>query len=95
MDVKVIAASIDKGAEAKEVSNDVSFDIGQGVTKEHADLLGSWFGDARHPEMIQPSEFLVRPNGKVIMSSYSSGPLARMDAADVINVVKFINNLAK
>jgi hypothetical protein len=34
--------------------------------------------------MIQPSEFIIGPDKNVMTSSYSSGPLARIDAADVI-----------
>ena len=95
LEVKVIAASVDTGDDAKAVADDVSFTVGQGVTREHAELMGSWYGDARHPEMIQPSEFLVKNDGKILMCSYSAGPLARMDPSDLVKVVNFINNLSK
>ena len=35
--VKVFAASVDTGDEAREVANDVSFDVGEGVTREQAE----------------------------------------------------------
>ena len=84
--IKVIAASIDTGDEAKMVADEVSFPVGQGVTHEQAMLLDAWLEDRRG--IIQPSEFLLGEDGKVVSSSYSAGPLARMDAADVIKLVQ-------
>ena len=93
--VKVYAASVDTGDEAKEVANDVSFDVAEGVTREQAEQIGAWYGDARHPEMIQPSEFLMKGDGTVIMSSYSSGPLGRVNPDDVLKVINFLESLNK
>ena len=93
--VKVFAASVDIGDEAREVANDVSFAVGEGVTREQAEQIGAWYGDARHPEMIQPSEFLMRDDGTVIMSSYSSGPLGRVNPDDVLKVINFLESLNK
>ncbi len=84
--IKVIAASIDTGDEAKMVADEVSFPVGQGVTREQADQMGAWWEDRR--SIIQPSEFLLGDDAKVVSSSYSDGPLARMDAADVIKLVQ-------
>ena len=91
--VKVFAASVDTGDEAREVANDVSFDVGEGVTREQAEQIGAWYGDARHPEMIQPSEFLMKDDGTVMMSSYSSGPLGRVNPDDVLKVINFLESL--
>ena len=93
--VEVLAASVDMGDTSREVAEEVSFKIGEGVTRDQAKLLGAWYGDARHPEMIQPSEFVVNANGKVMMSSYSAGPLGRMNPDDLIKVINFLESLAK
>ena len=93
--VKVFAASVDTGNEAKEVADDVSFDIAEGVTREQAEQIGAWYGDARHPEMIQPSEFLIKGDGTVMMSSYSSGPLGRVNPDDIVKVINFLESLNK
>lgn len=84
---KVVAASIDTGEKAQEVAGDVSFPMGQGVTREDADKLGSYWEERRG--IIQPSEFVVGPDNKVVVSSYSDGPLGRIDAADVVKLVNF------
>jgi hypothetical protein len=49
--------------------------------------------DAR--SIIQPAEFVIGEDGKVVASSYSAGPLGRMDAADVVKLIKFYEARAK
>ena len=72
------------------MANEVSFPVGFGAGEEHRDLLGSWWEDRRG--LIQPSEFIIDSNGKVVMSSYSSGPLARIEAQDVIKMINFLES---
>ena len=84
---KVIAASVDPIEKAQEVANEVSFPVGYGVTRAIADKLGSWWEDRR--SIIQPSEFVIGSDGKVIASSYSDGPIGRIDAADVVRMINF------
>lgn len=84
---KVVAASIDDIDKAKEVADEVGFPVAHGVTRAMADALGSWWEDRRG--LIQPSEFIVGEDGKIITSSYSSGPIGRIDAADVAKLINF------
>ena len=84
---KVVAASVDAIDKAKEVAGEVSFPVAHGVTREMADALGSWWEDRRG--IIQPSEFIVGEDGKIVTSSYSSGPIGRFDAADVVKMINF------
>jgi peroxiredoxin len=85
--VSIVAASIDPIEKAKEVADELSFPIGYEVPRSVADALGSWWEDRRG--LIQPSEFIVRPDNSVICSSYSDGPIGRFDAQSVLGVVKF------
>ena len=94
-DVKLLAASVDTGDKAKEVSDEVSYDIAEGFARELAEQMGAWYGDARHPEMVHPSEFLMKGDGTIMMSSYSSGPLGRINPEDVINLINFLETLNK
>ena len=89
--VKVIAASVDPEDKAREVAEEVSFPVGYGVTREQADLVRAWWSEERG--IIQPSEFLVGEDGKIIHSSYSSGPIGRIDAADVVRNVTRLESL--
>ena len=90
--VKIVAASVDPLDKAKPVADELSFPIGYGVTRAMADQLGSWWEDRR--SIIQPSEFLVAADGKVRASTYSSGPIGRVDPADVIRLVNFYDKQA-
>ncbi len=83
----MFAASIDAIDKAGEVQAEVSFPVGYGVTRATADQLGSWWEERR--SIIQPSEFIMDASGKIIASSYSDGPVGRIDAADVIKVINF------
>lgn len=85
--VKVLAASVDDEDKANEVAADVSFPVAYGITRADADTIGAWWEDRR--SIIQPSEFLIDSEGKITISSYSDGPLGRMDAADVVKLVAF------
>jgi peroxiredoxin len=91
--IKVAAASVDPIDKAREVADEVNFPIGYGVTREIADKLGSWWMPGR--EAIQPTELIIGPEGKVVASSYSDGPLARTLAEDVISLVKIYDRRAQ
>ena len=83
--IKIIAASVDDEEKAGEVAAEVSFPVAHGVTRADADAIGAWWEDRRN--IIQPSELLIDSDVKICVSSYSDGPLGRMDAADVIKLV--------
>ncbi|KPK18236.1 MAG: hypothetical protein AMJ67_10955 [Betaproteobacteria bacterium SG8_41] len=84
---RVFAASVDPVDKAGEVAAEVSFPVGYGVTRDVADKLGSWWEERR--SIIQPSEFVIDAGGKILASSYSDGPIGRIDAADVIKLINF------
>ena len=90
--VKVVAASVDPIDKAKEVAAELSFPVGYGVTRAMTDQLGSWWEERR--SIIQPSEFLVAADGKVRASTYSSGPIGRVEPSDVVKLVNFYDKQA-
>lgn len=90
---KVLAASVDPLDKAKEVAAQVPYPVAYGVTRAQADQLGSWWEERRG--IVQPSEFIVGPGNKVIDSSYSSGPIGRIDPADVVKRINFVEAQAK
>ena len=51
--------------------------------------MGSWWEEKR--EIIQPSEFLLSEKGKVMISTYSNGPIGRMDPEETLSLVKYLN----
>ena len=84
---RAVAASVDPIDKAREVAAELPFPVAYGVTRAQADTLGSWWEERR--SIIQPSEFVLDAGGKVISSTYSSGPIGRVDAADVIKMINF------
>jgi len=91
--IKVTAASVDPRDKAQEVAAELSYPVAYGVTRAMADRLGSWWEDRRG--IIQPSDFIVDAAGKVRASTYSSGPIGRMEPADVVRLVSFYDKQAK
>lgn len=84
---KVVAASVDDEEKAGEIAEGKGFPFGYGVTRADADAIGAWWEDRRN--IIQPSEFVLNEDCKVMASSYSDGPIGRIDAADVLRVINF------
>jgi peroxiredoxin len=91
LNVSVVCASVDSLENAKIVAGEVSFPVGYGVTRETGNLLGSWWEERR--AFVQPSEFVLNRDGKVLASSYSAGPLGRMDAGDVVRWVTRLESM--
>lgn len=84
---KIVAASVDPLDKAKEVAAEVGFPVAYGVTRAQADRIAAWWEERR--AIVQPSEFVLDASGKVVSSTYSSGPIGRVEAADVIRLIKF------
>lgn len=87
LNASVVAASIDTGENAARVASEVTFPVAEGVTREIADSLGSWWEDRR--QIIQPSEFILDREGKVLTSTYSSGPVGRIAPEAAVGIIGF------
>ena len=70
------------------MQQELGFPIAYGVTREQADAIGAWWEDRR--DIIQPSEFVLDGDGKVLSATYSTGPVGRMDAGDALKLVRFL-----
>lgn len=86
--VRVVAASVDAQDKAQEVAAPLNFPVGYGVTRDIADRIGAWWEPNRN--IIQPSEFLLGADNKVLSSTYSSGPIGRVEPGDVVRMINFI-----
>ena len=58
------------------------------MTREDGDKVGAWWEEER--KFIQPSEFFISGDGKVISSTYSSSPVGRMEPEDAMALAKFL-----
>ena len=72
MDCAIVAVSVDSREHAREVvdSNNLTFSMAHGVTREESEMLGAWWSDDRGG-YIQPAEFLLGRGGVVLGSMYA------------------------
>lgn len=75
---------------AQEVAKALSFPIAWGVDKALADTLGAFWEQERG--FIQPTEFIVGRNGRILASTYSSSPVGRIDPNDALSLLKFVSS---
>jgi peroxiredoxin len=85
--VSVIAASVDAPDKAAEVAAQLSFPVAYGATRADADRMGCWWEERRG--IFQPANFIIGADGKVVASTYSDGPIGRMEPADVVRYIRF------
>ena len=69
----------------------LNFPVAYGVTRDIGNALGSWWDERR--DFIQPSEFVLRPKGKVMFSAYSNAPVGRMDPAETLTLIRYLNSI--
>ena len=87
LDVSVLAASVDDEDKAGEIAADLSYPVAYGVTRDDAETIGAWWEPKRG--IIQPTEFLLDADHRIITATYSAGPIGRMNAPDLVKVVQF------
>jgi hypothetical protein len=77
----------------QELAAPLSYPVGWGVDKTTADQLGA-FWDARR-NFMQPTEFVVNREGRILSSTYSSSPIGRTDPDEALVLLKFLNSRKK
>ena len=84
----LFAASADSTEDAGKVARTLGFPLGHSLSRADADAIGAWWGEDR--SNIQPSEFILSGQGRVMASTYSNSPLGRMDPTEALNLMKLI-----
>ncbi len=87
LNTSIVAISTETEDKAAEVAADVAFPIGYGMTKAQVDSIGAWWEDRR--SLVQPSNFVLDENGRVLSATYSTGPIGRVEAVDAIRFIQF------
>lgn len=80
---------VDSEENTAAVARGLGFPVAFGMTKADGEMMGSWWDEKR--ECIQPSEFILSKNGRVMISAYSNGPVGRMDPEETLNLIKYLN----
>jgi peroxiredoxin len=95
-DISVMAFSVDPADKAHQLVEELKleFPVACGLkVPEDAERIGAWFDEKR--PMIQPSEFILSPSRKVFGATYSTGPIGRLKADDVLSLLEYIDSQKK
>lgn len=84
---------MDDREKTAEVAADLSFPVAFGVTRADADAIGAWWEPRR--DHIQPSEFLLTGEGRVLGSAYSNLPIGRMDPKETLTLLRMVASRRK
>jgi peroxiredoxin len=93
--IKVVALSVDDEPTTKALAAklDLSFPLGHSAdAREAAELTGAFVNP--DPVYLQSTGFVLDPEGKVVVSVYSSGAIGRLVPEDVIGLVRYLKEHA-
>lgn len=93
--IKVVALSVDdEAATAGTIEKlKLKFPVGHSAdVVAVAAITGAYTSVT--PPYLQPTGFLLAPDGKILNALYSSGPIGRLDAEDVIGMVTYLKSKA-
>jgi peroxiredoxin len=93
--IKVVALSVDD--EATTVGTiekfKLSFPVGHSANADKvAAITGAYTNES--PRYLQTTGFLLAPDGTILNAAYSSGPIGRLVAEDVIGMVTYLKSKA-
>jgi alkyl hydroperoxide reductase subunit AhpC len=87
---KVIAASADPVEKARETVDKlgITYPVGYGlIAEETSRITGAYY--EKEKKYLHATGFLLRPGKTIVVACYSTGPIGRFVAKDVLKVVKF------
>ncbi|MEM9623651.1 MAG: hypothetical protein AAF993_18540, partial [Pseudomonadota bacterium] len=91
--VSIVAGTVDTEEQTLDVARDLSFPVAYGMTIADAEAVGAKWEPRR--DHIQPAEFIMRGDGTVMASTYSNSPVGRMDPAETLVLLQFLDSRAK
>ena len=87
--IRVIAGSVDEHEKAKEIVNQlgITYPVAYGMNPEEISrITGAFYEKERR--ILHGTGFVIRPNKTIAVACYSSGPIGRLVARDVLNLVR-------
>ena len=89
-DVKIFAGSVDSLDKAKETVEKTSavYPVAYGMDAiAISKITGAYYDQDK--KYLHPTGFLIRPDNTIDVACYSSGPVGRIVAKNVLGLVKF------
>jgi len=93
--IKVVALSVDDEAVTIGAieKHELSFPVGHSADADQvAAVTGAYTNET--PRYLEATGFLLAPDGRILNAVYSSGPLGRLVAEDVIGMVAYLKSKA-
>ena len=93
--VQVAALSVDNEAATGDLiaKHSLTFPVGFGAAaRAVADLTGAFVNP--NPVYLRSTGFVLDPQGKVVVSVYSSGAIGRLVPEDVVGLVRYVREHA-
>ncbi|MEV4757019.1 peroxiredoxin family protein [Micromonospora sp. NPDC049559] len=94
-DIKVVAVSVDDEATTRDLvaKHGLEFPVGYGAdARAVAEATGAFVND--DPVYLQSTGFVLDPQGRIIVSVYSSGAIGRLVPEDVAGLVSYVREYA-
>ena len=91
----VVALSVDDEATTKDLvaQHGLTFPVGYSAdARAVAEATGAFVND--EPTYLQSTGFVLDPEGKVVVSVYSSGAIGRLVPEDVVGLIRYIRQHA-
>lgn len=89
----VVSLSVDDEATTQEMvtKNNITFLVGHSADAHQArEATGAFVNP--DPVYLQATGFVLDPEGKVLVSAYSSGAIGRLTAEDTIGMIRYITS---
>lgn len=93
--IKVIALSVDDEATTKGTIDKfkLGFPVGHSADPDSVAAATGAYTNA-DPRYLQTTGFLLGPDGRILNAVYSSGPIGRLVAEDVVGMVTYLKSKA-
>lgn len=88
--VEVLSLSVDNEATASELvkKNEIEFLVGHSADAHQlSELTGAFINP--DPVFVQATGFVLDPDGKVVISTYSSGAIGRLTTEDALGLINY------
>ena len=73
---------------------DITFPVVFGMDAKHvSEITGAFYEESKR--FLQPTGYIIRPDKTIEVAVYSSGPVGRFVAQDVLGLIKFYKGLKK
>lgn len=91
LDARVIALSVDDEATTRALVDEhaLTFPVGHSADADRIAAQTGAFVNA-DPRYLQSTGFVLDPDGRVLVSTYSSGAIGRLTPDDVIGMIRYV-----